>query len=155
MNGLELPADNVVSLLANEGRDYCLTHGLVMGSKDSFFGVEHAPFTLLPTAFLERLFTKAKDVQKDFNVLVHRVSQDHEFLKTALQRCVYFVRALEPYITHMEMSHSPINAWDFSNSCVVWNFPDFANIGRVLILSVFAVRFYLYFYISGANFSCI
>ncbi|XP_015770551.1 PREDICTED: glutathione synthetase-like isoform X2 [Acropora digitifera] len=88
MNGLELPADNVVSLLANEGRDYCLTHGLVMGSKDSFFGVEHAPFTLLPTAFLERLFTKAKDVQKDFNVLVHRVSQDHEFLKTALQSTI-------------------------------------------------------------------
>ncbi|KAK2551038.1 Glutathione synthetase [Acropora cervicornis] len=88
MNGLELPADNVVSLLANEGRDYCLAHGLVMGSKDSFFGVEHAPFTLLPTAFLERLFTKAKDVQKDFNVLVHRVSQDHEFLKTALQSTI-------------------------------------------------------------------
>lgn len=98
MNGLELPADNVVSFLANEGRDYCLTHGLTMGAKDSLVGAEHAPFTLLPSAFLEQLFTKAKDVQQDFNMLVHRVSQDHEFLKTALQRCVYFVRALEYYI---------------------------------------------------------
>lgn len=110
MNGLELPADNVASRLAKEGRDYCLAHGLVMGAKDSFFGVEHAPFTLLPTAFLERLFTKAKDVQKDFNVLVHRVSQDHEFLKTALQRCVYFGFRAIYYITQMNISECPINA---------------------------------------------
>ena len=91
MNGLKLPAKNLVSLLADEGRDYCLTNGLVMRAKDSVFSVEHAPFTLLPTAFPERLFTKAKDVQKDFNVLVHRVSQDHDFLEKALKRCVDYI----------------------------------------------------------------
>lgn len=83
-----LPPENHVSFLASEGKDYCLTHGLVMREKDSSFMVEHAPFTLLPTAFPKRLFSQAKDVQKDFNLLVHRVSQDHEFLKAALERCV-------------------------------------------------------------------
>ncbi|XP_068696198.1 glutathione synthetase-like [Montipora foliosa] len=88
MNGLKLPAKNLVSLLADEGRDYCLTNGLVMRAKDSVSRVEHAPFTLLPTAFPERLFAKAKDVQKDFNVLVHRVSQDHDFLEKALKSTI-------------------------------------------------------------------
>ena len=85
MNGLKLPAESIVSFLAGEGKDYCLTHGLVMRTKESQFMVEHAPFTLLPTAFPKRLFLQAKDVQKDFNLLVHRVSQDHEFLKEALK----------------------------------------------------------------------
>ncbi|KAJ7374700.1 hypothetical protein OS493_005043 [Desmophyllum pertusum] len=56
-----------------------------MGAKDCCHTVEHAPFTLLPTPFPKRLFTQAKDVQKDFNLLVHQVSQNHEFLKEALQ----------------------------------------------------------------------
>ena len=87
MNGLiSLPSEDQVSFLANECKDYCLTHGLVMRAKDSYFMVEHAPFTLLPTAFPKRLFSEAKEVQKDFNLLVHTVSQNHEFLKEALQR---------------------------------------------------------------------
>ena len=75
-----------MSYLAGEGKDYCVTHGLVMGVKDCCLRAEHAPFTLQPTPFPKRLFTKAKEVQKDFNFLVHKVSQDHEFLKEALQR---------------------------------------------------------------------
>ncbi|KAM7425571.1 hypothetical protein ABFA07_023021 [Porites harrisoni] len=84
MDARELPAEDTVEYLVTEAKDYCLTHGLVMQSKESYFTVEHAPFTLLPTAFPKRLFLQAKEVQKDFNVLVHRVSQDHEFLKEAL-----------------------------------------------------------------------
>lgn len=88
MNGPKLPSDDLVKFLVDEGKDYCLTHGLVMRAKDSHFMVEHAPFTLLPTAFPKRLFSLAKEVQKDFNLLVHRVSQDHEFLKEALQSTI-------------------------------------------------------------------
>lgn len=84
MDARELPAEDTVEYLVTEAKDYCLTHGLVMQSKESYFTVEHAPFTLLPTAFPKRLFLQAKEVQKNFNVLVHRVSQDHEFLKEAL-----------------------------------------------------------------------
>lgn len=83
-----LPPENHVSFLASEGKDYCLTHGLVMREEDSSFMVEHAPFTLLPTAFPKRLFSQVKDVQMDFNLLVHRVSQDHEFLKAALESTI-------------------------------------------------------------------
>lgn len=86
MTAPTLPSQHLVNFLADEGKDYCLTHGLVMRAKDSYFMVEHAPFTLLPTAFPKRLFSQAKEAQKDFNLLVHRVSQDHEFLKEALQR---------------------------------------------------------------------
>lgn len=81
----EIPKD-LVAFLAEEGKDYCVTHGIVMVAKDCFHRVEHAPFTLLPSPFPKRLLTQAKEVQKDFNLLVHRVSQDHEFLKEALQR---------------------------------------------------------------------
>jgi len=81
----EIPED-LVAFLAEEGKDYCVTHGIVMGAKDCCKRVEHAPFTLHPSPFPKRLFTQAKEVQKDFNLLVHKVSQDHEFLKKALQR---------------------------------------------------------------------
>ncbi|KAJ7374658.1 hypothetical protein OS493_004999 [Desmophyllum pertusum] len=85
MSAHRLPSEELVGFLAEEGKDYCLTHGIVMGAKDCCHTVEHAPFTLLPTPFPKRLFTQAKDVQKDFNLLVHQVSQNHEFLKEALQ----------------------------------------------------------------------
>lgn len=86
MAAQQLPPEELVSYLAEEGKDYCVTHGIVMEAKDSYHAVHHAPFTLLPTSFPKRLFAQAKEVQKDFNLLVHRVSQDHEFLKGALQR---------------------------------------------------------------------
>lgn len=86
MSVLQLPSEELVSYLAEEGRDYCVTHGIVLGAKDCCLRTEHAPFTLLPTLFPKRLFTQVKEVQKDFNLLVHKVSQDHEFLKEALQR---------------------------------------------------------------------
>lgn len=83
----EIPED-LVAFLAEEGKDYCVTHGIVMGAKDCCKRVEHAPFTLHPSPFPKRLFTQAKEVQKDFNLLVHKVSQDHEFLKEALQSTI-------------------------------------------------------------------
>lgn len=88
MAAQQLPSEELVSYLAEEGKDYCVTHGIVMGAKDSYHAVHHAPFTLLPTPFPKRLFAQAKEVQKDFNLLVHRVSQDHEFLKGALQSTI-------------------------------------------------------------------
>lgn len=89
----EIPKD-LVAFLAEEGKDYCVTHGIVMVARDCCHRVEHAPFTLLPSPFPKRLFTQAKEVQKDFNLLVHKVSQDHEFLKEALQRWDAFRKKL-------------------------------------------------------------
>ena len=73
-----------VDFLAQEGRDYFLTHGMIYKSRNG--NLEHRPFTLLPTPFPKKLFTAAKEVQTDFNLLVHNASRDYEFLKNALKR---------------------------------------------------------------------
>ena len=68
--------------LKSEGRDYCLCHGMIC--RDSQGNMKHLPFTLYPSPFPKNLFTAAKEVQKDFQLLVHKVSQDYEFIKNAL-----------------------------------------------------------------------
>jgi len=73
-----------VKFLEKEGRDYCLAHGMVY--KNSKGEIQHIPFTLYPSPIPLKLFTDAKDVQKDFNLLVHKVSRDYEFTKNALSR---------------------------------------------------------------------
>ena len=73
-----------LDFLGKEGRDYCVTHGMMY--KDAKDLLQHIPFTLFPSPFPRRLFQEAKDVQTDFNLLVHQVSQDYEFIKNALSR---------------------------------------------------------------------
>ena len=73
-----------VKYLQKEGKDYCLAHGMVY--KDSKGEIQHIPFTLYPSPIPLELFTDAKDVQTDFNLLVHKVSRDYEFTKNALLR---------------------------------------------------------------------
>ena len=73
-----------VRYLEREGKDYCLAHGMVY--KDSKGDIQHIPFTLFPSPFPQKLFTAAREVQTDFNLLVHKVSQDFEFTKKALLR---------------------------------------------------------------------
>lgn len=68
--------------LESEGRDYCLCHGMIC--RDSNGNMKHLPFTLYPSPFPQKLFNAAKEVQMDFQLLVHKVSQDYEFIKNAL-----------------------------------------------------------------------
>ncbi|XP_027058641.1 glutathione synthetase-like [Pocillopora damicornis] len=75
-------SDNEVDFLASEGRDYFLTRGMIYKNKSG--NLEHRPFTVLPTPFPRRLFAAAREVQKDFNLLVHKASQDFQFTKDAL-----------------------------------------------------------------------
>ena len=81
-------ADDVDQFLAQEGRDYFLTHGMIY--KNQKGNLEHRPFTLFPTPFPKKLFTDAKEVQIDFNLLVHNVSRDYEFTKNTLKRYINF-----------------------------------------------------------------
>ena len=78
-----------VKYLESEGRDYCVSHGMIY--KDFKGNLQHIPFTLFPTPFPQKLFTAAREVQTDFNLLVHKVSQDYEFTKNALSRYLLFV----------------------------------------------------------------
>ncbi|KAK9454666.1 hypothetical protein V1511DRAFT_521821 [Dipodascopsis uninucleata] len=80
-------------------RDWSLSHGLVIrgptesGSADSFAetaGLDskltderavHVPLTLFPSPFPRKLFEQARGLQKDFNELYVRVSDDDAFLQ--------------------------------------------------------------------------
>lgn len=77
-----------VDFLASGGRDYFLTHGMIYKNQNG--NLEHRPFTLFPTPFPKKLFSAAKEVQTDFNLLVHKVSRDYEFTKNALTRYINF-----------------------------------------------------------------
>lgn len=74
-----------VKELAKRAADYAIGNGIVMKSRKSPENFDHAPFMLFPTPYPRRLFDQAKMVQKDFNLLVHKVSLDHDFLKESLQ----------------------------------------------------------------------
>ena len=53
---------------------------------ETFDGVSFAPFTLFPSPFSKVHFLQACDVQQSFNLLMHKVAHDYDFLKKALQR---------------------------------------------------------------------
>ncbi|KAL9976349.1 hypothetical protein ACROYT_G013641 [Oculina patagonica] len=84
-----------IKYLEREARDYCLTHGMFFN--DSKGEPQHVPFTLFPSPFPQKLFTAAKKVQTDFNLLVHKVSQDYEFTKKALSSTV----AADPFTSRL------------------------------------------------------
>ncbi|XP_073232302.1 glutathione synthetase-like [Porites lutea] len=84
-----------VRFLESEGKDYCLSHGMIYKDKNENF--QHIPFTLLPSPFPEKLFTAAREVQVDFNLLVHKVSQDYHFTKKALLSTV----AADPFTSKL------------------------------------------------------
>jgi len=71
-----------INFLVSEARDYSLTHGMIYKNQNA--NIEHTPFTLFPSPIPKKLFTAAREVQMDFNLLVHKVSQDYEFTKNAL-----------------------------------------------------------------------
>ena len=48
--------------------------------------VVHVPFTLFPSPVLRSRFEEACKVQTDFNLLIHRVANDPNFLEHCLQR---------------------------------------------------------------------
>ena len=55
-------------------------------SPDSAESVTYAPFILLPSPVPKQCFSEAAQVQADFNLLMHKVAHDYEFLKEALQQ---------------------------------------------------------------------
>ena len=83
--------------LESEARDYCLCHGMIC--KDSNGNMKHLPFTLYPSPFPQKLFNAANEVQMDFQLLVHKVSQDYEFVKNALSWYKIY------YVSHWKGRH--------------------------------------------------
>ncbi|PRP74430.1 hypothetical protein PROFUN_06559 [Planoprotostelium fungivorum] len=72
--------------LSLEVKEYAACHGLVMYNRAS--QLNHAPITLLPTPIPRSSYEKVWDFAPELNVLVHRVSLDHEFLLKHLEGVV-------------------------------------------------------------------
>ena len=111
-----------IRFLESEGKDYCLSHGMIYKDKNENF--QHIPFTLLPSPFPEKLFTAARDVQMDFNLLVHKVSQDYHFTKTALLRyCSGRINTISLYqICHLFLSLKYLYSLSsFLHSCLIFH----------------------------------
>ncbi|MBN3273634.1 GSHB synthetase, partial [Polyodon spathula] len=89
-------ASPLEDVLANEtllknlelvAKDAALLQGILMRTKEEPNAsevVSYAPFTMFPSPVPRPLFEQAKQVQRDFNLLVDRISQDTEFLEQAL-----------------------------------------------------------------------
>lgn len=88
---IKFPVENhVLQELAKNAQEYALTNGFVM-RLDKFCTDEtvvFAPFTFVPSPFPRKEFLKAKDIQKDINEVLHKVANDHEFLKNSLRSTV-------------------------------------------------------------------
>ena len=59
--------------------------------------VTYAPFTLFPHPVPEECFDKACRVQQCYNLLVHQVAQDHDFLEMCLSE---YVTTYSRFITY-------------------------------------------------------
>ncbi|XP_062592431.1 glutathione synthetase-like [Saccostrea cucullata] len=77
--------------LIESAKDIALINGALMRTKEkpgSSAVVNHSPFSLFPSVVPQNLLEKAKGIQKSFNLLMHRVSHDHQFLEQALQNVI-------------------------------------------------------------------
>ncbi|CAB4025306.1 glutathione synthetase-like [Paramuricea clavata] len=83
--GRNIPKEKLASLV-EQARDFAVSNGILMIPKDApspnLFS--HAPFTLFASPFPKTLFEQGFKVQKDFNILVDKISKDYEFLKSSL-----------------------------------------------------------------------
>nr|AMY56530.1 glutathione synthetase [Botryllus schlosseri] len=81
-----------VGQLVLDAVDYAICNGIVMRTRSkptSSDVVQHAPFTLLPSPVPKNLYEQAISVQKDFNFLMHAISQDPEFMKSAFSTIIH------------------------------------------------------------------
>jgi len=89
-------SSQLLSLLKEESIDWAVCHGLTMRTKSSYYTAEdsrpessiiHAPFTLVPSPFPKKSFHQAYCLGPDFNILVHKISCDSNFILDTL-KCV-------------------------------------------------------------------
>ncbi|KAI1285372.1 Glutathione synthetase [Halotydeus destructor] len=79
-----------LSDIENEARDFALCNGVVFRSKSltSDNVVEQAPITIFPSPFPRKYFELSLSMQQDVNLLMHRISFNHAFLKASLERTI-------------------------------------------------------------------
>lgn len=80
---------NVLKRMAEEAKDFAVSHGLCMKCKSSEpDSYTFLPFCLLPSPFPRKAFNQVKALQQSINLLIHRVAHDYEFLRDCLQSTI-------------------------------------------------------------------
>ncbi|XP_076325109.1 glutathione synthetase-like isoform X1 [Tachypleus tridentatus] len=71
-------------------KDYALINGISMRTKESYEddSVVLLPFTLFPSPFPKKSFEYVKFIQRDINLLLHRVAYNYEFLCSCLKNAI-------------------------------------------------------------------
>ncbi|XP_077982662.1 glutathione synthetase-like [Glandiceps talaboti] len=91
-NCITLPLEkSILEDVVIKDKDYALVHGIIMRTRDtpnSSEVISYAPHVLLPSPVPRCLFHQAVQVQRDFNLLLHGVTQDTQFLQSALKSTI-------------------------------------------------------------------
>ncbi|XP_071151426.1 glutathione synthetase-like isoform X1 [Mytilus edulis] len=77
--------------VAERAKEMALLSGLQMRPAESPSSsdlIHHGPFTLFPSKIPSKLLSQAKEAQKDFNLMMHRVAHDHDFLYQSLKNVI-------------------------------------------------------------------
>lgn len=77
-----------IKLVGERATEFATLCGLQMKSSGSSDTVHHGPFTLFPSFIPRNILIQAKDSQKDFNILMHRVAHDYDFLYESLKNVI-------------------------------------------------------------------
>lgn len=64
-------------------------HGLIVSNNGQDRSIIHAPISLLPYQFPKQAFDQAKSLADIFNLLVHRVAGNSEWLLQTLENVLY------------------------------------------------------------------
>ncbi|MBN3293122.1 GSHB synthetase, partial [Polypterus senegalus] len=83
--------------LAFVAKDSAFLHGLLIRTKEDPNSPEvlsYAPFTLFPSPVPKSVYEQAKLLQRDFNLLVDKITQDSKFLEQALARHILKVAGI-------------------------------------------------------------
>jgi len=82
---LPILEESFLQQVFDESKSWAFANGLVMGTPEGDEAkVTHAPFILIPSAMPRCVYEQASALAQDFNILIHRASQDHEFICKAL-----------------------------------------------------------------------
>ncbi|CAC5392006.1 GSS [Mytilus coruscus] len=77
--------------VAERTKEMALLSGLQMRPAESPSSsdlIHHGPFTLFPSKIPSKILSQAKEAQKDFNLMMHRVAHDHDFLYQSLKNVI-------------------------------------------------------------------
>lgn len=103
--GVTLSEERIADLI-QKSKQWALLHGVAMRPQQNSVSascVEYAPMTLFPSLIPVGVLAEAKALQQHFNLLMHRVANDHVFLEQSLQNVIkvdsFMQRLWEIYTT--------------------------------------------------------